>query len=486
MNFTSLTFALLVAVVFAVYWRLHTPRARNVVLVLASYAFYAWWDYRFCALLAFSTLVDYAVGLGLGRATAPRRRRLLLVTSLVTQLGLLLVFKYFGFFADNLTALLNLLGLAAPPLTLRLLLPLGISFYTLKTLSYTIDVYRGQMQPTASLVEYAAFVSFFPQLSAGPIERAARLLPQLRELRVFDRAQAVDGCRQILWGFAKKIVIADRLASFVEVTYSTPHASTGPQVLAATFCFAIQLYCDFSAYSDIAIGVARLFGFDTMRNFAAPYFSQNMVEFWRRWHISLSLWLRDYVYTPLDGAGLGRRLPLRWRLVTNTLITFLISGLWHGPAWTYVIWGGLQGLGMVPTLLARKPRVLRATQVAGGPGFVPRPAVAARMLATFLWTLLAWVFFRAASVPDALHLLGALPTGWAPAALRTHLGSLVVNVGMAGGFLLLEWFVRSHTHPLQLLDRCPRAVRWGVYTLLLWGAIFTAAVVSGPFFYFRF
>jgi len=486
MNFTSLTFALLVAVVFIVYWRLRTQPARNVVLLVASYAFYAWWDYRFCALLAFTTVVDYGVGRGLGRATEPRRRRLLLLVSLVTQLGLLFVFKYFGFFAANLAALLTALGLSPHPVTLQLLLPLGISFYTLKTLSYTVDVYRGQLAPTRSLVDYAAFVSFFPQLSAGPIERAARLLPQLQELRLFSRPEAVDGCRQILWGLAKKIVIADRLGFLVERVYALPQASTGPQVAAATFCFAVQLYCDFSAYSDIAIGVARLFGFDTVRNFAAPYFSQNMVEFWRRWHISLSTWLRDYVYTPLDSAGLGRRLPLRWRLVVNTLVTFLISGLWHGAAWTYVIWGGLQGLGMVPTLLARKPRVLRATQVAGGPGLVPAPAVALKILVTFLWTLVAWVFFRAATVTDALQLLAALPTGWAPAALHPQVKTLAINVGMAGVFLACEWLVRSHTHPLQLLDRCPRVVRWIIYTVLLWGALYGASVVSGPFIYFKF
>ena len=317
MTFTSLTFIGFLPLVFALYWLLRTPRRQNLILILASYLFYGWWDYRFCALILFSSLLDFVLGWYLGQARSKRARKWLLGASLFANLGMLGLFKYFNFFAGSFSHLATGFGWTPGSVTLNIILPVGISFYTFQTLSYSIDIYRGKIRATKNILDYLAFVSFFPQLVAGPIERASHLLPQFEKLRRFDQGLARSGCRLILWGFFKKIVIADRLGVVVDQFYAQPELVSGPLLAFATVSFAFQIYCDFSAYSDIAIGTGRLFGIRLMRNFAYPYFSQSVGEFWRRWHISLSTWFRDYVYIPLGGSQQGS-----FRRTRNLLATF--------------------------------------------------------------------------------------------------------------------------------------------------------------------
>ncbi len=484
MTFTTLTYVLFLAMVFSLYWLLRRRRAQNVLLVLASYTFYAWWDWRFCSLMLASSVIDYAVGLALPRTTGKRPRRLLLAVSLAVNLGLLGFFKYFNFFAGSFAELLDAFGMRAGDVTLRVVLPVGISFYTFQTLSYTLDIYRKQLQPTRSFVDFLAFVSFFPQLVAGPIERAARLLPQFAQPRRFDYDAAVDGSRQVLWGFFKKMAIADRLAPLVDRVYADPSAASGPELGVATFLFAFQIYADFSAYSDIAIGTARLFGFRLMRNFAYPYFAQSVGEFWRRWHISLSTWFRDYVYIPLGG---NRRGP--GRHVANVMVTFMVSGLWHGANWTFLAWGAIHGLALLGErkLLGDRPAV--AMDQPGGPGWWPRPRVAARMLGTFAVVLLAWVFFRAASVAEAGLILSKFVTdvpngpGWRAAGALANEGSTAL--GLIGLLWITEWVRRGHAHPIVVAG-WPEAAKWALYTVLIWATLMLGATGGGDFIYFQF
>ena len=333
MTFTTLTFLVFLVVVLALYWGVRRRRAQNVVLLVASYVFYGWWDPRFLGLLVASSLVDFWIARALVPERPDHQRRALVALSCVLNLGLLGVFKYHGFFLESFAALARSLGLEPSLPTLYIVLPVGISFYTFQTLGYSIDAYRRHVVPSRSLVDYLAFVALFPQLVAGPIERAGRLLPQLERPRTFDEAKARDGCKLILWGFCKKIVLADHLGELVELAYAGPVTSaSGPVLLVATICFAFQIYCDFSAYSDIAIGSARLLGMELVRNFAHPYFSRSVAEFWRRWHMSLSTWFRDYVYVPLGGSQRGP--ARRWLAL---MATFTLSGLWHGPSWTFVL-----------------------------------------------------------------------------------------------------------------------------------------------------
>ena len=320
MHFTSLTFILFLTVVFGLYWSLRASRHQNLIIVLASYTFYGWWDYRFCTLILISSLIDFLIGRKIGQTENKASRKLLLTISLTCNLGLLALFKYYGFFAENFLAFAQSFGWTPNDLTLNLVLPVGISFYTFQTLSYTIDVYRGQLKPSTSVIDYLAFVSFFPQLVAGPIERGTNLLPQFQKQRSFNVEDATDGCRLILWGFFKKLAIADILAVPVDAAYDHWDEASGAQLGLATVFFAFQIYCDFSAYSDIAIGTARLFSIKLMRNFAYPYFSQSLSEFWGRWHISLSTWFRDYVYIPLGGNRNGSIAMHRNIILTLSLI----------------------------------------------------------------------------------------------------------------------------------------------------------------------
>ena len=486
MTFTSLTFIIFLTLVFPLYWTLKDRFYQNVLLLCVSYFFYGWWDFRFCLLMFTTSILDYGVGLLIYQTTSLRKRRWLLVLNIICNLTVLGFFKYFNFFADNFQILAESLGWQVHPVTLRILLPAGISFYTFQAMSYTIDIYRGKMAPTRHPIEYLAFISFFPHLVAGPIMRAAHLLPQFLVPRHFNYSDAVDGCQQILWGFFKKMVLADNLAVIVDQIYADPSAMTGPQLALATVCFAFQIYCDFSAYSDIAIGTAKLFGFDLMRNFAYPYFSQTMGEFWRRWHISLSTWFRDYVYISMGG---GRVSPLRRAL--NVLITFLLSGFWHGAAWNFFIWGGLNGIALLPEALQPAKKTLRTTDVPGGDLHPVRLGTVMRILRTFVLTCVLWIFFRARSLSEALLILRKIgvdafnfSTYSSVSLLRgiSPIGGKVFLI--VGALICIEWWQRTQPHP-TIPNGSPLA-RWVVYTSLFWATVYWGTHSPVQFIYFQF
>ncbi len=453
MLFNSFAFLVFLPLAYLAYWGLQKQgtKAQNVFVLLASYLFYGWWDWRFLGLLFVSSLCDYLIGIAMHRTEVKVRRKALLWLSLAVNLGLLGFFKYFNFFIDSFGDLLLTMGLQPNLPSLRIILPVGISFYTFQTLSYTIDIYRGQVKPTRAPIAFFAFVSFFPQLVAGPIERARDLLPQFLTPRSFSMASARDGLRQMLWGLFKKVAIADTCAPIVNNIFALDPAETsGITLFFGAFFFAFQIYGDFSGYSDIAIGTARLFGFRLSQNFAYPYFARNVSEFWRRWHISLSSWFRDYVYIPLGGwrDRMGR--------TRNIMITFAVSGLWHGANWTFIGWGMLHGLYHLPAVFADT----RA----------PRDKATLRDLPRILWTFLlvtvAWVFFRAASLQAALAHL------WHMASNATqHPGAILLYVWRGEMLLIVfmlmaEWRNREHAHALEHLS-ISTFMRWAVYLVLI-------------------
>lgn len=335
MLFNSIEFLIFLPIVFALYWlSKKSLKLQNLLIVVVSYIFYGWWNYRFLFLIALTTACSFLSGLLVERCERQRAKKAITISNITLNLGILGVYKYYNFFTDSFQQILNSLGMHADWPVLNLVLPVGISFYTFQALSYTIDVYNKKIEPTHDVVSFFAFISFFPQLVAGPIERATNLLPQFRKARTFDYSKAVDGCRQMLWGFFKKMVVADNAAFFVQKIFDVPESYHGLTLLVGAVLFSIQIYCDFSGYSDIAIGCARLFGIELRANFRFPYFSRNIAEFWRRWHISLNKWFVDYVYIPLGGSRVSK-----FKVIRNTFIIFLLSGLWHGANWTFVIWG---------------------------------------------------------------------------------------------------------------------------------------------------
>ncbi|WP_040251205.1 MBOAT family O-acyltransferase [Psychroserpens mesophilus] len=393
MLFNSIDFAVFLPIVFALYWLLakYPLRAQNSLLVIASYVFYGWWDWRFLSLILFSTIVDYSIGLALNKTSEDKKRKRLLWTSIVVNIGLLMFFKYFGFFVDNFVTAFTFFGAEIQPNNLNIILPVGISFYTFQTLSYTIDVYKRKLEPTQDFIQFATFVSFFPQLVAGPIERAKHLLPQFEVKRHFDSNFAMSGVYLIIWGLFKKVVVADNCAFFVNQIFNGSSSYSSAELVLGAVLFGFQIYGDFSGYSDIAIGVARLFGFSLMVNFSFPYFSRNIAEFWRRWHISLSTWFRDYVYIPLGGSRGNKSKQIR-----NVLIVFLVSGFWHGANWTYIIWGAIHAMLFLPLLIFKRNRT-----------YVDQYTITYKQLpkivTTFLLVTLAWIFFRADTATHAIN-----------------------------------------------------------------------------------
>jgi alginate O-acetyltransferase complex protein AlgI len=475
--FNSFAFAIFLPIVYVLYWVLKNQHVRwqNFLLLTASYVFYGWWDVRFLSLIFFSSVVDYIVGYYLHRQEKPGTRKALLIVSLLTNLGILGFFKYYGFFVESAANLLTSIGFDPHLTILRIILPVGISFYTFQTLSYTIDIYRRKLEPTSDVIAFFAFVSFFPQLVAGPIERASNLLPQFMKRREFDEKTATDGMRQMLWGFFKKVVIADNIADHVNVIFRSYGDQDGLILFLGAFFFAIQIYCDFSGYSDIAIGVARLFGFTLMRNFAFPYFSRDIAEFWRRWHISLSSWFRDYVYIPLGGSRVGPS-----RHIWNLVITFTVSGLWHGANWTFIFWGFLNGIYYLPLMLMKKQKKNTDTVAEGR--MLPSLIELRAMLFTFLATLLAWIFFRAPTITDAFCYIGRMfshPYGGLDY-------SAFVTPLLSSLFLLsMEWIQRTKQHALEI-QGLPRTVRWIVYAAVCVTFLLTGNFGSNEFIYFQF
>jgi D-alanyl-lipoteichoic acid acyltransferase DltB (MBOAT superfamily) len=478
MLFNSIDFAVFLPIVFLLYWFVTQKQLKlqNSLIVIASYVFYGWWDYRFLALIVFSTLVDYFVGRQLEKTTIKKQRFYLLLLSVIVNLGLLGFFKYFNFFVDNFVEAFSFFGYNIPSNSLNIILPVGISFYTFQTLSYTIDVYKKKLEPTKDIIAFAAFVAFFPQLVAGPIERATNLLPQFFSKRQFSYQNAVDGLRQILWGLFKKIVIADNCAYFVNIIFDNHTDYSGSTLLVGAVFFAFQIYGDFSGYSDIAIGVSRLFGFDLKQNFAFPYFSRDIAEFWRRWHISLSTWFRDYLYIPLGGSRGSKYKQLR-----NVFIIFIVSGFWHGANWTFMIWGFLNALYFLPLLLLKRNRI--HTNVVAEHSALPSVKELLAMLMTFLITVLAWVFFRAENVGHALDYLmrmSNLSLFSLPEIRPTFLFVLLIL------FILVEWAGRRQLYAIEKLWlKYPRLLRLSVYYIIAI-IIFLYGGKEQEFIYFQF
>lgn len=479
MLFNSIEFLIYLPIVFVVYWLLRGHlRVQNLFIVAASYLFYGWWNWRFLLLIAFTTLCSYASGLLIQASSSqPRRSRAIMWTNIGINLVILCLYKYYDFFAQSFAD--AFLHGHADSLLLHLVLPVGISFYTFQALSYSIDVYRGTLRPTRDLVAFTAYVSFFPQLVAGPIERATALLPQFQQPRTFSYPVSVDGLRQMLWGFFKKMVVADSCALYVDEIFLHPDWYNGATLLAAAVLFTVQIYCDFSGYSDIAIGCAKLFGIQLRRNFHVPYFSRDIAEFWRRWHISLTTWFRDYIYIPLGGS----RVP-RPRVVVNTFVIFLVSGMWHGANWTFLAWGAYHALLFLPLILLGRNRKYVNCVAAGR--VLPSLRELAQMLFTFLLAVMGWVLFRADSIHQAAdyyrhmftHLFDGSPNVTAPIDLWVVIVSLTI-------LTVVEWVNRDQPHEFCRMPR-NRILRWLLYLLLI--VMIGAFMVTNemPFIYFQF
>jgi alginate O-acetyltransferase complex protein AlgI len=475
MLFNSVEFALFLPLVFGVYWLLNGRlRWQNAWIVLSSYVFYGWWSWEFLGLVALSTLVDFGVGLRLNpeRGLSTRQRKAWLGVSLAVNIGLLGYFKYAGFFVQNWVDAWAGLGYEMDASTLYIILPVGISFYTFQTLSYSIDVYRGKLTPSRDLVAFAAFVAFFPQLVAGPIERATRLLPQLSSARKFKYEQARDGLVLILWGLFKKVVVADTCAGYVTMCFTNTGAHDGSTLVLGVVFFAFQIYGDFSGYSDIAIGTAKLLGIELMSNFKTPYFSRDIAEFWRRWHISLSSWFRDYLYIPLGGSRVGR-----FKAVRNVFAIFLVSGFWHGANWTFVAWGGVHAVLFVPLLLRGKNRKHSKGVVAQG-RVLPGLGDVAAMGWTFIMVCAAWVFFRADSLEGAVFYFERMGNGLLTRPLISRSALLFCGI-----MLLHDWFHRHDERMPLKISSTP--LRWLAYCLASW-LILKGLGTPTDFIYFQF
>ena len=445
MFFNSLSFAVFLPIVFVLYWFVFnkTKSTQNALLIVASYYFYSCWDWRFLFLLVFSTFLDYYTGIQIEKAKTETTRKLWFWLSISVNLGFLGIFKYYNFFAASFSELVNGLGLQTSPLLLNVILPVGISFYTFHGLSYVIDIYLKRIKAECNFVDYSLFVSYFPLLVAGPIERATHLLPQVKVKRTFDFEKAKEGVYQIIWGLVKKVVIADTCATYANAIFDHYQSMNSLSLLLGAFYFAFQIYGDFSGYSDMALGMSKLFGLDLLRNFNYPYFSRDIAEFWRRWHISLSSWFRDYVYIPLGGSR-GSKL----KQVRNVFVIFLLSGFWHGANWTFIAWGFINALYFLPLLLRDTNRSNIET-VALGRDFSSLK-VFLSMLSTFALTCLAWVFFRAKSIGDAFDYIGRIFSNrkFVPQYLENERYSYEI-LFLILIFILVEWNARTKIEPIS-------------------------------------
>ena len=489
MSFISFEYIIFLLFVVYIYFLILPRTWRASFLLITSYIFYGFWNVNYLILIIFSTAVDYSVARLMPSPDSNRnpRRNFLLFTSILVNLGVLFLFKYFNFFADSYNGLARLLEIKTATPMLDVLLPVGISFYTFQSMAYTIDIYRDKVSVEKNPIVFATYVTFFPQLVAGPIERAQKMLPQLHQLPDFDYARAVDGLRLILWGAFKKVAIGDRLAPYISTVYDNPEAYPGATLSLATFFFTIQIYCDFSGYSDIAIGSAKIFGIDLMDNFRQPYFASSIRDFWRRWHISLSTWFRDYVYIPLG----GNRVSLV-RNIINLIIVFVVSGLWHGAAWTFVIWGALHGLFMVGEMLFGK--------LTHSLSILPKFPLL-QMVLTFVLVWFSWIFFRANSFDDALYIvrhisiIGNFDSLTLPIMDSENyvLATFNPNIELALMFGLIvllgvyDWFdMRGGT--IELIKRQRRSVRWTFYYAAVYVILFSLIVIdiNEQFIYFQF
>ena len=456
MLFNSIDFAIFLPIVFILYWFAtnNNLKLQNFLIVAASYLFYGWWDWRFLSLILFSTLIDYSIGIRLSKEDNISKRKILLWISILVNLGFLGFFKYYNFFLDNFVTAFSFFGSSINAQGLNIILPVGISFYTFQTLSYTIDVYKRKLEPTKDFIAFSAFVSFFPQLVAGPIERASNLLPQFYRKREFDYSKAVDGMRQILWGLFKKIVIADNCAQYANEIFNNSADFSGSTLVLGAVFFTFQIYGDFSGYSDIAIGTSRLFGFNLKQNFAFPYFSRDIAEFWRRWHISLSTWFRDYLYIPLGGSRGGT-----WIKVRNTFIIFIVSGFWHGANWTFIVWGALNAIYFLPLLLTNNNRNNLETVAQGK--FFPNIKELSFMLLTFGLTVFAWIFFRVNNIGHAISYISEIFSSSLFTIPEVRPRNLILLIIV---FVFIEWLGREGKYAISGINVFERRIyRWGIY-----------------------
>jgi alginate O-acetyltransferase complex protein AlgI len=479
MLFNSLEFAIFFPIVSALYFVL-PYRFRTLLLLVASCIFYMAFIPAYILILAVTILIDYTAGIYLN-VVRGKWRTLLLWISIAATCAVLFIFKYYDFFNDNFVGLAGLAGWELSPSTFHIILPIGLSFHTFQSLSYVVEVYRGRQKPEYNFVTYATYVMFFPQLVAGPIERPQNLLHQFYEEHRFDYERVTSGLKRMAWGFFKKLVVADRLALYVNDVYAAPQNFNGLQLTIATVFFAYQIYCDFSAYSDIAIGSARVLGFKLMENFDTPYYSRSISEFWRRWHISLSSWFRDYVYVPLGGS----RVP-RWRWCFNLLVTFGISGLWHGANWTYVIWGLINGIYLIASGFTGGLR----NAVMGRAGLPESSALrhVLSVLATFLLVCVGWVFFRAQNLGDAFYILGHFWRDWNLNAISTPqflLRQMPVAIA-AIAFLEIGQLLHGRIPFPKLVVRTPMPWRWAGYTAFMLSVVLFGVYRNAQFIYFQF
>ena len=478
MLFNSIEFALFLPIVFILYWFVCNKdiKVQNTLLVLASYVFYGWWNWTFLGLILFSSLVDYSVGIGFSKTNSIEKRKGLLLLSILVNLGLLFYFKYFNFFIESFSRSFTFFGKTINAQRLNIILPVGISFYTFQTLSYSIDVYKRKLEPTKNKTAFLAYVSFFPQLVAGPIERATNLLPQFYKKREFKYQKAVEGLRQIIWGLFKKVVIADNCAIYANDVFNNYQDYNGSTLILGAVFFAFQIYGDFSGYSDIAIGTSRLFGFNLMQNFSFPYFSRDISEFWRRWHISLSTWFRDYLYIPLGGSRGSLGLKIR-----NVFIIFIVSGFWHGANWTYIIWGALNAIYFLPIFLLNKNRV--NLEFSNNLNVLGTLKDIGKMIFTFSLTTFAWIFFRAESVCHALSYISKL---FSPSLFSIPEVVPIKIIGICCIFILIEWKNKTKEHVLQnLQEKVSAPLRWLIYFILVYSIIMLSEGKQ-EFIYFQF
>ncbi len=486
MLFNSLKYLIFFPIVTVIYYLL-PHKYRWAFLLGASYFFYMCWVPGFIVLIMISTFVDYYCARWIGAADTTANKRRFLYLTLAFNMGILLFFKYFNFFMDSFAGLMTMFGADAVPPQLRVILPVGISFFTFQSLSYTIDVYRGKRKPERHIGRYALYVSFFPQLVSGPIERAGNILPQYDTVQTFDQARIASGLRLMLWGFFKKMVVADKLALIVDPIYNSPQSHSGPALTVATILFAFQIFCDFSGYTDIAIGSARVLGIRMMQNFNRPYHAANVVDFWRRWHISLSTWFRDYLYISLGGSRVSKN-----RRYFNLFAVFLVSGLWHGANWTFVAWGFLHGIYIVTSHSTENLRsqIAKTIRLAT----IPAPVRQATAIAvTFILVTFAWIFFRAASISDALYICTHMFTGWDGFFRGNFMAKVPLEmrydliIGLFGIFIMeTVHIIQSMKSPGAILIRLPAAIRWIVYYAFVLSILFFGEMGSRTFIYFQF
>ncbi len=478
MLFNSIEFLCFLPLVFVGYWFLFKRlKLQNLFIVVCSYLFYGWWDWHCLILIAFTTLCSFLSGILLEKSAGRREiQKIISAGNITINLAILCIFKYFNFFSENLEYLFQLFGVQLDWVTLDILLPVGVSFYTFQALSYTIDVYQGKIKATHDVVAFFAFISFFPQLVAGPIERATNLLPQFLSARSFNYDKAVDGMQQIVWGLFKKMVVADNCSRIANAIFDNYQMMGSWQLFLGAFFFTFQIYGDFSGYSDIAIGTARLFGINLMKNFNFPYLSRDIAEFWRRWHISLTTWFRDYIYIPLGGSRAGK-----WRTIGNTFIIFLVSGLWHGANWTFICWGLFHALLFMPLLVMNKNRKYR--DVVASASYLPSVKELWQVLWTFFLVLLGWIIFRAESISQAYYYICRMFSGYGSSLpMPSHSEEAAIYIAI---LWLVEWVQRKKDYGLQIQSIHSKALRICIYTVVIL-FIEMAMGKASEFIYFQF